>query len=72
MDTFRSEVARLSLEAGAKIINDISASELDPQMWNIVKKYQVRYIVMHMRGTPQNMQQNTENQDITKKILYYF
>ncbi len=72
VDTFRSEVARLSLEAGAKIINDISASELDPQMWNIVKKYQVPYIVMHMRGTPQNMQQNTEYQDITKEILYYF
>ena len=69
VDTFRSEVARLSLEAGAKIINDISASELDPQMWNIVKKYQVPYIVMHMRGTPQNMQQNTEYQDITKEIL---
>lgn len=72
VDTFRSEVARLSLEAGAKIINDISASELDPQMWNVVKKYQVPYIVMHMRGTPQNMQQNTEYQDITKEILYYF
>ncbi len=72
VDTFRSEVARLSLEAGAKIINDISASELDPQMWNIVKKYQVPYIVMHMRGTPQNRQQNTEYQDITKEILYYF
>lgn len=72
VDTFRSEVARLGLEAGAKIINDISASELDPQMWNIVKKYQVPYIVMHMRGTPQNMQQNTEYQDITKEILYYF
>ncbi|MDO4880988.1 MAG: dihydropteroate synthase [Capnocytophaga sp.] len=72
VDTFRSEVARLSIEAGATIINDISAGELDSKMWEIAKKYQVPYIVMHMRGTPQNMQQNTDYQDITKEVLYYF
>src|SRR5690606_13329503 len=60
IDTFRSEVARISLENGAAIINDISAFSLDEKMLDIVAYYRVPYIMMHMRGTPQSMQQFTD------------
>ena len=72
VDTFRSEVARQAIEAGACIINDISAGEADPTMWNIVSNYQVPYVVMHMRGTPQTMQQFTQYNHLIKDIIYYF
>ena len=72
VDTFRSEVARESLEAGACIINDISAGQIDPAIWEVIAHYQVPYIAMHMRGTPQTMQTYTEYEQLTKDILYYF
>ena len=72
VDTFRAEVARESLEAGACIINDISAGQIDPAIWDVVAHYQVPYIAMHMRGTPQTMQTYTEYDKLTKDILYYF
>ena len=72
VDTFRAEVARESLEAGACIINDISAGQIDPAIWEVVAHYQVPYITMHMRGTPQTMQTYTEYDKLTKDILYYF
>ena len=72
VDTFRAEVARESLEAGACIINDISAGQIDPAIWEVVAHYQVPYIAMHMRGTPQTMQTYTEYDKLTKDILYYF
>ena len=71
-DTFRAEVARESLEAGACIINDISAGQIDPAIWEVVAHYQVPYIAMHMRGTPQTKQTYTEYDKLTKDILYYF
>jgi dihydropteroate synthase len=60
------------LEAGACMINDISAGQIDPPIWDVVAHYQVPYIVMHMRGTPQTRQSYTEYQNLTKDILYYF
>ena len=72
VDTFRAEVARQSLEAGACIINDISAGQIDPAIWEVAAHYQVPYIAMHMRGTPQTMQTYTEYDKLTKDILYYF
>lgn len=72
VDTFRAEVARESLEAGACIINDISAGQIDPAIWEVVAHYQVPYIAMHMRGTPQTMQTYTKYDKLTKDILYYF
>ena len=72
VDTFRAEVARESLEAGACIINDISAGQIDPAIWEVVAHYQVPYITMHMRGTPQTKQTYTEYDKLTKDILYYF
>ena len=72
VDTFRSEVARNSIEKGAAIINDISAGSLDVKMLETVAKYKVPYVMMHMRGTPQTMQGLTQYNNILKEILCYF
>lgn len=56
VDTFRSEVARQAVEAGADIINDISGGEMDKDMFRTVAELHVPYILMHMQGTPQDMQ----------------
>lgn len=72
IDTFRSKVAALSIENGASIINDISAGSLDEKMFEVIAKYNVPYIMMHMRGTPQTMQSLTNYENIVKEILFYF
>ncbi|MCK5678474.1 MAG: dihydropteroate synthase [Flavobacteriaceae bacterium] len=72
IDTFRSEVARQSVEIGACMINDISAGNLDKQMFKTIAKLQVPYIMMHMKGTPQSMQQNVIYNDLIKDIIYFF
>jgi len=72
IDTFRAEVAKASIENGAAIINDIAAGELDDKMFDMIAKYNVPYIMMHMRGNPQNMQSLTEYDDIIKEMLFYF
>ena len=56
VDTFRAEVARRAVEAGADIINDISGGEMDPEMFSTVADMHVPYILMHMQGTPRDMQ----------------
>ena len=58
IDTFRSEIARRCIDNGADIINDISAGNLDNKMFDVVSELNVPYIMMHMKGTPQNMQKN--------------
>ena len=72
IDTFRSEVAKVCLENGAAIINDISAGNLDDKMLETIAKYNVPYIMMHMRGTPQTMQTMTNYDNIVKEMLFYF
>jgi dihydropteroate synthase len=72
IDTFRSEVAKASIENGAAIINDIAAGNLDDKMLETIAKYNVPYIMMHMRGTPQTMQILTHYDDIVKEMLFYF
>lgn len=72
IDTFRAKVAEVALNHGAHIINDISAGSLDQQMMAVVGTYQVPYLMMHMRGTPQTMQQLTHYDHLTKEILFYF
>lgn len=72
VDTFRSKVARASIDAGVDLINDISAGELDPEMLPLVAKSGLPYIAMHMRGTPQTMQQFTQYDDLINDILSYF
>lgn len=73
VDTFRAEIARRCVEEyGAAIINDISGGELDPMMFPAVASLQVPYILMHLRGTPQTMQQHTGYADMPDEILCYF
>ena len=73
IDTFRSEVARAAIEEmGADIINDISGGELDKEMFPTVAKLGVPYVLMHMKGTPQTMQQAPHYDDLMKEILLYF
>ena len=72
IDTFRSEVAKVCIQNGAAIINDISAGNLDPKMMQTVGELKVPYIMMHMRGTPQTMQTMTNYDNIIKEILFYF
>lgn len=72
IDTFRSEVAKATIESGAALINDISAGHLDIEMLAVIAKYQVPYIMMHMRGNPQTMQKLTNYEDIVKEMLFYF
>ncbi|WP_281298532.1 dihydropteroate synthase [Flavobacterium limnophilum] len=72
IDTFRSEVAQVCIENGAAIINDISAGNLDDNMMETIAKYNVPYIMMHMRGTPETMQKMTSYDNIVKEMLFYF
>lgn len=72
IDTFRSEIAKKAIESGAAIINDISAGMLDDAMLPTVAQLQVPYIMMHMRGTPQTMQSQTDYDNVTLDILHYF
>lgn len=72
VDTFRAKVAVKCLDLGANIINDISAGELDSQMFSIVSDYQVPYIMMHMSGTPKNMDENTGYENMLSEIQNYF
>ena len=72
IDTFRSEVARQCVEAGAAIINDISGGNLDRAMLKTVAELQVPYILMHMRGTPKNMKELNSYDDLLQDILFYF
>ncbi len=72
IDTFRSKVAAESVNAGAGLINDISGGILDNNMFNTVAKLQVPYIMMHMQGTPQNMQLNPVYDDVVKEIISFF
>jgi dihydropteroate synthase len=72
IDTFRSTVAQKSIAAGAAIINDISGGNMDVNMFETVAQLQVPYIIMHMLGTPQNMQQNPQYKDVTKEVISFF
>jgi dihydropteroate synthase len=72
IDTFRANVARAAVEAGAHMINDISAGNMDGAMFETVADLDVPYIIMHMRGTPQTMQKNTVYQDMMLEIADYF
>ena len=70
IDTFRAPVARRCVEEwGADIINDISGGTLDPEMWATVAELNVPYILMHMRGTPADMQTHTDYEDVVADVL---
>ncbi len=72
VDTFRSKVAETAIKAGAHIVNDISGGQLDEAMFDAVARLKVPYILMHMKGTPQNMAQQTQYDHIFIEVLDYF
>lgn len=73
VDTFRADVARMCVEEyGVAIINDIAAGEMDEDMFRTVADLNVPYIMMHMRGTPQNMQQRPHYENLLKEVFEYF
>lgn len=72
VDTFRSQVARESVSAGADLINDISSGNLDEDMLPLIGSLGIPYIAMHMKGNPQDMQSNANYSDILTEMLYYF
>ncbi|HPE84253.1 MAG TPA: dihydropteroate synthase [Aequorivita sp.] len=69
VDTFRSEVAKKAVEAGAAIVNDVSGGTLDAKMYKTVAKLKVPYILMHMRGTPKTMVKLTDYKNVTMEVL---
>ncbi|MBR6170572.1 MAG: dihydropteroate synthase [Bacteroidaceae bacterium] len=73
VDTFRADVARMCVEEyGVQIINDISGGQLDPQMFETVAALGVPYVLMHMKGNPQTMQQEPHYDDLLTEMLQYF
>ena len=72
IDTFRAEVARKAVQEGAALINDISGGELDAAMFDTIAQLQVPYILMHMRGTPQNMKTLNQYDNMLHEIFDYF
>jgi len=72
VDTFRSKIAKETINAGAAIINDISGGKMDDDMFETVANLQVPYILMHMLGTPQSMQLNPVYTDVTQDIISFF
>ncbi len=73
VDTFRADIAdKMIRDFGVAIINDISAGEMDKNMLDVIAKHDIPYIMMHMQGTPQNMQQSPKYKDITIEIIEYF
>ena len=73
VDTFRADVAKMCVEEyGVQIVNDISGGELDKEMFSTVSHLGVPYVLMHMKGTPQTMQEAPHYDDLMKEILLYF
>lgn len=73
VDTFRADVAKMCVEEyGAALINDIAAGQMGPEMFSTIAQLKVPYIMMHMQGTPQNMQKNPHYDNPVKEIILYF
>jgi len=72
IDTFRSQIASRAINEGCDIVNDISAGQLDADMFRTVAALQVPYIIMHMRGTPQTMKEEVQYENLVYEIINYF
>lgn len=72
IDTYHSSVAEAAVNEGADIINDISGGEIDKEMFATIGKLKSPYILMHIKGIPENMQLNTNYRNITEEIILYF
>ena len=72
VDTIKPTVARAALKAGAVIINDVAANRTDPEMWAVIAEASAGYVLMHMQGTPQNMQDNPRYKDVVREVNEFF
>ncbi len=72
VDTYYSQVAELAIDRGADIINDISAFRFDNNLVKVIAKYKVPYVLMHMKGTPKDMQKNPYYDDVIREIMEFF
>ncbi|HEY1871255.1 MAG TPA: dihydropteroate synthase, partial [Chitinophagaceae bacterium] len=72
VDTFYSIVVKRSVQAGASLINDVSAGSMDKEMIPTVASLKIPYIIMHMKGTPQTMQQSATYDNITREVIDFF
>lgn len=72
VDTYRSHIAKTAIEFGAHMINDISGGTFDKKMLEVIAEYQVPYIMMHIHGTPKNMQQNPQYENVVNDIKLFF
>jgi dihydropteroate synthase len=72
IDTFRSNIAKKCVEVGADIINDISGGSLDDKMFSCIAELNVPYVLMHIKGTPQNMQKNPTYTNVVAEVKTYF
>lgn len=72
VDTYLSEVAEFAIDFGADIINDISGGQIDNRMLEVVAKNQIAYVLMHMQGTPQNMQKNPSYENVVDDISTFY
>ena len=72
IDTYHADIAREAVDRGAHIINDISAGAFDPLMFDTIARLQVPYVIMHIKGKPENMQQNPVYADVVKEVAAFF
>ncbi len=72
IDTYKSEVALRAIDAGASIVNDISGMRFDPDMPGVVSRYKIPVVVMHIKGSPKNMQENPVYENLIPEIMDYF
>lgn len=72
IDTYRSAVAEECIKEGAHIINDISGGTMDGEMFNVISRHKVPYILMHIHGTPEIMQQSPISRDVVNKVHDFF
>jgi dihydropteroate synthase len=72
IDTFRADIARAAVGEGAGMVNDISGGDLDDKMFTTIADLRVPYVLMHMRGTPQTMQEDTEYNNLLEEVIDYF
>ncbi|AEM74700.1 dihydropteroate synthase [Caldicellulosiruptor acetigenus] len=72
IDTYKSRVAQKAIEAGADIINDISGGTFDKEMFYVAAHYNVPIVIMHIKGTPKDMQKNPYYEDVIEEILQFF
>lgn len=72
IDTFRSRVAEEAVKADASIVNDISGGSMDKEMFSVVGKLNVPYILTHIKGNPENMQENPQYENVVREVKDYF